>query len=133
MAYMNQERKATLTPGIKAVLNKHGIKGTLSTDGYSLTVTLKSGDIDLIGNLNINMTNHNAQWRGREGVAVSPYHFQNAYSGKSKAFLTELFAAMNVGNHDNSDIQSEYTDIGWYTHVNIGKWGKPYKHNVYVR
>ena len=61
MAYMNQERKATLTPGIKAVLNKHGIKGTLSTDGYSLTVTLKSGDIDLIGNLNINMTNHNAQ------------------------------------------------------------------------
>jgi hypothetical protein len=30
------------------------------------------------------------------------------------------------GNHDNSDIQSDYFDVGWYVEVNIGKWNKAY-------
>ena len=33
---------------------------------------------------------------------------------------------MNDGNHDRSDPQSDYFDVGWYVDVNIGKWNKPY-------
>jgi hypothetical protein len=33
---------------------------------------------------------------------------------------------MNAGNHNNSDVQSDYFDVGWYIDVNIGKWNKPY-------
>jgi len=34
---------------------------------------------------------------------------------------------MDIGNHDRSDIQSDYFDVGWYKSVNIGKWNKPYE------
>jgi hypothetical protein len=34
---------------------------------------------------------------------------------------------MNVGNHDRSDIQSDYFDVGWYVDVNVGAWNQPYE------
>jgi hypothetical protein len=34
---------------------------------------------------------------------------------------------MNDGNHDNSDIQSDYFDVGWYISINVGRWDKPYE------
>ena len=44
----------------------------------------------------------------------------------SLAFLSEVIPAMNEGNHDNSDIMTDYFDVGWYISVNIGRWDKPY-------
>ena len=34
---------------------------------------------------------------------------------------------MMVGNHNNSDISTDYFDVGWYIDINIGKWDKPYE------
>jgi hypothetical protein len=34
---------------------------------------------------------------------------------------------MDIGNHDRSDIQTDYFDVGWYKSVNIGTWNKPYE------
>jgi hypothetical protein len=33
---------------------------------------------------------------------------------------------MMVGNHNRSDIMSDYHDVGWYVDINIGQWNKPY-------
>jgi hypothetical protein len=33
---------------------------------------------------------------------------------------------LNTGNHDNSDSQTDYFDVGWYVDVKVGKWNKPY-------
>jgi hypothetical protein len=41
-------------------------------------------------------------------------------------FMKEIFVAMNDGNWDKSDIQSDYFNVGWYVDVNIGKWDKHY-------
>ena len=64
--------------------------------------------------------------RKNQSVDVNPYWYQEHFSGKAKNFLTEVFTVMNKGNHDNSDIQTDYFDVGWYVNVNIGKWNKPY-------
>jgi hypothetical protein len=40
--------------------------------------------------------------------------------------MQEVFAEMNDGNWDKSDIQSDYFNVGWYVDVNIGRWNKPY-------
>jgi hypothetical protein len=40
--------------------------------------------------------------------------------------MRELYAAMMDGNHDNSDIQTDYFDVGWYIDINIGAWNAPY-------
>lgn len=133
MAYMNQERKAARTPAIKAVLKKYGVKGSLSVRNHStLVLTLKSGKIDFIGNSNrVCGNDHYQVSRGftpnTSGYSdVNPYWFKEHYDGKALSFLKEVFTIMNDGNHDNSDIQSDYFDVGWYSDVNIGKWNKPY-------
>jgi hypothetical protein len=57
---------------------------------------------------------------------VNPYHFKDHFSGRALEFLKEVHIAMMVGNHDNSDIQSDYFDVGWYVDINIGRWDRPY-------
>ena len=51
---------------------------------------------------------------------------QHTGNGKAKQFLSEVITAMHKGNHDNSDIMTDYFDVGWYIDVNIGKWNQPY-------
>ena len=115
MAYMNQEKKKRLAPQIKEILKKHNMKGTLSVDNYStLNLNLKSGSIDF-GTDNIN-----------------EYHYENhfAENPRALAFLSEVIPAMNNGNHDNSDMMTDYFDVGWYISVRLGKWDKPYVVNA---
>lgn len=133
MAYMSQEKKAALAPRIKAVLKKYGVKGSLAVRGHStLVLNLKSGKIDFIGNSNrVCGENHYQVSRGFKPNTtgydqVNPYWYQDHYDGKAKAFLKEVLAVMNDGNHDRSDIQTDYFDVGWYVDINIGKWNKPY-------
>ena len=133
MAYMSQQRKAEIAPAVKAVLKKYGIRGTLAVRHHStLVLNIKAGTIDFIGNLNKVCSvapgaDRYGQYRPAvDHIDVNPYHYQNHFDGKALAFLSELFPVMNVGNHDNSDIQTDYFDIGWYVDVNIGAWNKPY-------
>jgi hypothetical protein len=124
MAYMNKEKKAKLMPAIKSVLKKYGMKGTVSVRHYSsLVVKLPSGDIDF-GSANVDNPANEGKWRGHESVNV--YWIDTHYTGKAAEFLKELKAAMSEGNHDNSDIMTDYFDVGWYVDINIGNWEKPY-------
>lgn len=34
---------------------------------------------------------------------------------------------INKGNFDKSDLMVDYHHVGWYTHVSVGKWDKPYQ------
>lgn len=137
MAYMSQERKQSLAPAIKAVLKKYNVKGTLAVSNHStLVLNIKSGSIDFIENFiqtdgegtsARRMSQDQIEYiRKNRSLDVNPYWYQEHFSGKAKAFLSELFPLMNKGNHDNSDIQTDYFDVGWYVDVNIGKWNKPY-------
>ena len=57
---------------------------------------------------------------------VNPYWYKEHFSGRALNFLKEVIPAMNNGNWDKSDIQSDYFNVGWYIDVNIGRWDKPY-------
>lgn len=127
MAFMNQEKKAKLAPAIKDVLKKYGLKGTISVAIHrTLVVNIKSGSIDFIANFNETNSDHRDFRPASDYIDVNPYWYHEHFSGRAKECLTELLTAMNVGNHDRSDIQTDYFDVGWYVDVNIGKWNKPY-------
>lgn len=144
MAFMNQERKKSLAPKIKEILKKYGLKGSLSVNNYStLVLTIKSGKVDFIEN-RINCIDEVIKNRGfdeyeldclksnraiiekNKNFNVNVYWINEEYYGKSTSILKELHDAMMVGNHDNSDVQTDYFDIGWYTDIQIGSYGKPY-------
>jgi hypothetical protein len=132
MAYMSQENKAKIAPKIKAILAKYKVKGSLAVRNHStLCLNIKSGSIDFIGNFNKTISaDHYLTARGftpaEKSLSVNPYHYDNHFSGKALAFMQEVFAAMNEGNHDHSDIQSDYFNVGWYVDVNVGQWDKQY-------
>ena len=133
MAYMSQEKKAKIAPKVKKILKKFGVKGSLAVRNHStLVLNLKAGKIDFIGNSNRVCGNDFYQVSkgfkpNTTGYSdVNPYWFKEHYDGDAKAFLSEVLSAMNDGNHDNSNIQIDYFDVGWYVSVNIGKWNKPY-------
>lgn len=132
MAYMNQEKKARLAPAIKAICKKYGVKASIAVRHHStLVLNIKSSPIDFIGNFNARTEE---RWRepwsftpATHSIDVNPYWYKDHFTGTALDFLKEVIPAMNDGNHDRSDIQSDYFDVGWYIDVNIGHWNKPYE------
>ena len=118
MAYVSQADKKALTPAIKAVLNKYGMKGSISVRHHStLVVKVKSGAIDFSDYM-----------RGEAYVDVNPYWIDQHYNGIARDFLNELLDAMkgpNYFNHDDS--MTDYFHRSHYTDITIGTaWDKPY-------
>jgi hypothetical protein len=118
---MSQEKKAKIAPAVKAILKKYNVKASLAVRNHmTLVLNVKQGPIDFINDFG------NSEDAAKFGIQVNPYHYKSHFTGKSVKFLSEVITAMNDGNHDRSDIQSDYFDVGWYVDVNIGKWNKPY-------
>ena len=111
MAYFNQERKKEMAPAIKALLKKYGMKGSLAVRHHSTVVlNLKEGSIDF----------------GGDSIQVNVYWIDKNYTGVARDFLTEAYAILMQGNHNRSDIMTDYFDIGWYVDINVGRWDRPY-------
>ena len=120
MAYMNQERKKELSAWIKEVLKKYNIKGTIWVNHFStLVVNIREGNIDFFWSYNWNLN-----WR--DYLQVNTYYIEENFNWVAKDFLLELNKAMNIWNHDNSDVMTDYFDVGWYVDINIWTWEKPY-------
>jgi len=133
MAYINQERKAQIAAKVKPILKRYGIKGTLAVRNHmTLVLNIHNGVIDFISNSNETCARDPYQVAqggqpSRDYVDVNPYHYDKHFDGAAKQFLQEVMGALNDGNHDRSDIQTDHFDVGWYVDVNIGRWNKPYK------
>ena len=134
MAFMSQEKKAKITPAVKVICKKYNVKASLAVHNHmTLALNIKSSPIDFIGNSNtvcgadFYQVAQGFKPNTSGSSQINPYHFQNHYDGVALAFLTEVMAAMNVGNHDRSDSHRDYFDVGWYVDVNIGKWDAPYQ------
>jgi hypothetical protein len=134
MAFVSQELKSKLAPKIKAICKKYKVKASLAVNNHStLVLNIQSSPIDFIKNFNETIDSRGSVYHANsfspaeKSIQVNPYWYQDHFSGKAKAFLSEVLPAMNDGNFDKSDIQSDYFHVGWYVSVNIGKWNKPYE------
>lgn len=137
MAYVSKANIDSKRDRVKAILKKYNLKGMLSgTNDSTLTLKIKEGALDFIGN---HADTEAAKTYGRpphlptieqlrqyKYTTINPYWYNEHYTGDCLAFLKQVMVVMNEGNHDNSDIQSDYFDVGWYVSVQVGQWDKPY-------
>ena len=122
---MTQERKAQIAPAVKAILAEYGLKGSLGVHHHSsLVLTIKSGHIDFFGSFSHRVTD--MMEPPTNSMPINTHWCHEQFTGDAQKCLVKLCDAMNVGNHDNSDIQSDYFDVGWYIGIDVGKWDKPY-------
>ena len=139
MAWVTKANIDSKKPLIKALNKEYGIKATLSgTNDYTMTLTVSEGPIDFI---NSYIKSHDdkpmaqpSAWEHtvkyimeHQYIDVNPYWYNEHFDGKALEYLRKAHEIMNQGNHDRSDIQTDYFDVGWYVDVKIGRWNKPYK------
>lgn len=141
MAFMNKERKAERAPVIKTILKKYGMKGSLSVYNYSsLVLTLKSGELDLIGFANKSNDAY-AKRRGVQVNEVKDHYTMNEFRDADEArdlgeetianFIDEVVAAM-LGNDyfNNDDAMTDYFHRSHYIDIKVGKWDKAYEYTA---
>lgn len=124
MAFMNQENKAKLAKEIAKVMPKNW-KYTLAVRHHStLVLTIRQADVDLIAE---NMVSQSRDKGEVPYISLNEYNLQGHYSGKLLKTFEAIKAAANVGNHDRSDVQSDYFDVGWYVDIRIGYYESPFR------
>ena len=115
MAYVSKETKKELAPGIKKVLEKYGVKGTIKVNTHStLVVTLRKVPAGLFTPKEIANGDVNVYW------------IHEHFTGTAKKFLTELLDAMKGTKwYNKTDAMIDYFDTAWYNGIKIGEYGKP--------
>lgn len=124
MAYMDQARKRDLANRLKEALAGVDLKYTLAVRHHStIVMNVKSGSVDFLG-----AGRNRDRWPGRfePYTSVNPYWYHEHFTGEAKEVLGKVFGALNTGNHDRSDVMTDYFDVGWYVEVNIGDYRAPY-------
>lgn len=129
MAYMSQDRKKRIAAELKKVVPSDW-KYTLSVQHHSqLTMTIRKGPEALMI--------EPESWRYGEfteqHMVEGGYRDLNVYHLKSYV-VPELYDTMkaildtlNLENYDNSDVMSDYFDVGYYVELNIGSYDKPFE------
>lgn len=113
MAYMDQERKAILAAKVKEVVPKSWKYSLAVQHHSSIVMTIKSAPVDLSN--------------GKGYIQLNPYYPETHYSGETLDTIRNILAALNTGNHDRSEPQTDYFDVGWYVKIDIGKWNSPFE------
>ena len=66
---------------------------------------------------------------------INQFHLEDFYGKENAEILSKIDTisrtapAKNGGKvwYNDSDIQTDYFDIAYYVHINVGKWNKPYE------
>jgi len=128
MAYMNQEHKAQIRQRLSAAIPKSW-KWSLAVRNHStIVLTIKSAPVDLIDLY----TRHGcsdevrASCIAQRSLDVNPYHWREHFDDELRGVFTVILEALNLNNHDRSDVQSDYFDVGHYVSIHFGRWDKPF-------
>lgn len=113
-AYMSPEHAKQIRDELKKTFPE--FKFSVRNDNYSsINIAILSGPIKLTDK--------------EDGYEqVNHYYIKDHYKHNPEAadFLEKVNKIANKGNYDNSDIMTDYFDVGWYVHMSIGQWDRPY-------
>lgn len=145
MAYVSKEKKEEIRQAVKKVMPQDW-KWSLAVKNYStIILTISKAPIDLVAvfcdsadaynkrRVDIYGEREQSTERQRQNMNynVSKWTLQHMTEGLQNryvaAIFSKIFDAMNTGNYDNSDVMTDYFDVGHYIEVQIGSWKTPFK------
>lgn len=146
MAYMNQQKKLCIADALKKVVPKDW-KYSLAVRHHStIVMTIRSAPIDFMqmeadrlrtelrrGHSYVD-PNHIAAYIGElehgevEYFQLNEFQVATQFPGEIGATLAKIVAVLNTGNYDNSDLMTDYFDVGHYISLRIGDYGKPFRY-----
>ncbi len=111
MAYINQDMKKEIAKEIKTFVPKSWKWSLKIGHSQKITFTLWSAPEEF------GIPNESY-------VTFYEFKVDEVFSTKTATILKQVHEALNNGNHNNNDIQSDYFDVGWYTGIQVGSWDK---------
>lgn len=122
MAHMTQEKKIKIKAALKACMPK-GWKYTVAVQrGSTIVCTIRSAPKDLVALAGDEHDIANGHYR------VNHYWYASHIKDRELvAEITPIIAALNTDNYDNSDIQTDYFDVGHYISLQFGTWDKRFE------
>lgn len=107
MAYIEKEKVTEIRKALKAAFPE--LKLSVTRLNYTkLSVTILSGPY---------------KFTDRDNQQIN-YNHPEAYG--SSEILEKITKICMNGNYDNSDIMTDYFEVGYYFSLNVGDWDKPY-------
>lgn len=120
MAWVDQQKKARIAAELKKVMPK-GWRYSLAVHHHStLCLTISAAPVDLIA-LNIRRPENKGAY-----LRLNAHHLSHEYQGDLLQVFNAINDALNLENYDNSDIQTDYFDVGHYVDIRIGRWNRPF-------
>ena len=125
MAYMSQEHKKVIAAKLKEFMPKDW-KYSLSVHNHSeIVCVIKSAPFELKNVLSEKAAEHaqNGNFSVNPHVCWAKEQFVNE---DVKNVVLQMLQALNHNNHNNSDIMTDYFDVGHYVSLKFGRWDKPF-------
>jgi len=140
MAYIKQEQKKEKQAAIKKLISEKyadlKIKYSMGIEHHSkLRFTISASTIDfkkIYSDIEKERIENYGDQSADDYISpddnwqVNEYYLEDNFDGRILELLQDVRSFMNSGNHDNSDIMTDYFDVGWYINITIGRWDKPY-------
>lgn len=130
MAWMNQEKKAVIAAKLKEVVPPSWKYSLGVRNKSTIVFTVRSAPVDLVGEW-LGIANRVREHRGMEllerggSVSINDYYVADQFD-ESLGVMVAIHEALDTDNHDRSDSQTDYFDVGHYIDMNIGAWDKPF-------
>jgi len=120
MAYIKSEQVKEMRNKIKEMYPaKQGWKFSITREHYSIVrCEILSAPIEL--RLDNSRTNE----------SVNDFYIESRYDGKNNIateILKNINNILNFNNFDNSDVMTDYFNVGHYVNISIGAWDKPFE------
>jgi hypothetical protein len=118
MAYISKEEAKIMKEALKYVFpSKEGWKvGFRRENSSKASITLFKGLFEIEGSGQDRQLNSYSRSRNNDPQEI----FRDLVSDTLE---------LAVANYDNSDIQTDYFDVGYYKSIRIGSYEKPYSYN----
>jgi hypothetical protein len=130
---MSQEKKAKIAAALKGVVPKDW-KYSLAVDNHSTLVFTVSagpkGPLERPAYVGYDGQHHEAGMVSGAYRQINKYHLDKCFpKGPVLEAAQKIMATINEagGNYDNSDLMTDYHDVGFYVDFNVGRWNKPFK------
>jgi len=131
MAWVDQDKKAIIAAELKKAIPA-GWKTSLAVrHGSTIVLTISAAPVDLCEEY-ARVVNQKYAYRGDPNISrpnevrVNEYYLENQFDESLEVF-EQLLKALNTGNYNNDDVQTDYFDRGHYVDINIGRWNKPFQ------
>lgn len=141
MAYISQEEKKEKLQKLKPLFEKYGVRATLSIQHYSsLSLNIWESSMDFMGEYNTykrKNPNEFSKFSDPNVELDSARLYTGAgrlmefeqFEGRAREFLLKANKILQEGNFNESDSQTDYFHVGFYSEINIGNWEKSFKYN----